>query len=77
MKDPTLNLFKAIDARREAAAPGPCVHFNGHIDVVRSGGGWTVDPFGAEVKDGRVYEDMVNSAKVMALAARSLLCGSA
>jgi succinyl-diaminopimelate desuccinylase len=44
-----------VIARREGAAPGPCVHFNGHIDVVRSGSGWTVDPFAAVVKDGRVY----------------------
>jgi succinyl-diaminopimelate desuccinylase len=35
--------------------PGPCVHFNGHIDVVEVGDGWTVDPFGGEVRDGRVY----------------------
>jgi succinyl-diaminopimelate desuccinylase len=44
-----------VIARRESAAPGPCVHFNGHIDVVESGGGWTLDPFAAVVKDGRVY----------------------
>ena len=44
-----------VIARREGAAPGPCVHFNSHIDVVQSGGGWTLDPFAAEVKDGRVY----------------------
>ena len=42
-------------ARKEGSGPGPCVHFNGHIDVVEAGGGWSVDPFGAEVKDGRVY----------------------
>jgi len=44
-----------VIARREGAAPGPCVHFNSHIDVVQSGGGWTLDPFAADVKDGRVY----------------------
>ena len=44
-----------VIARREGAAPGPCVHFNSHIDVVQSGGGWTCDPFAAEVKHGRVY----------------------
>src|SRR5450755_4119592 len=44
-----------VIARREGSSPGPCVHFNGHIDVVQSGGGWTVDPFAAVVKDGRVY----------------------
>ena len=35
-------------ARREGARPGPCVHFNGHIDVVEVGHGWTVDPFGGD-----------------------------
>jgi succinyl-diaminopimelate desuccinylase len=44
-----------VIARRASAAPGPCVHFNGHIDVVQSGAGWTLDPFAAVVKDGRVY----------------------
>jgi succinyl-diaminopimelate desuccinylase len=44
-----------VIARRTGAAPGPCVHFNSHIDVVQSGGGWTLDPFAAVVKDGRVY----------------------
>jgi len=44
-----------VIARREGAAPGPCVHFNSHIDVVQSGRGWSVDPFAAVVKDGRVY----------------------
>ncbi len=44
-----------IVARREGSAPGECVHFNSHTDVVEIGHGWTVDPFGGEVKDGRVY----------------------
>ncbi|MFV1987823.1 MAG: M20/M25/M40 family metallo-hydrolase [Gemmatimonadota bacterium] len=34
---------------------GPCVHLNGHFDVVPPGDGWTVDPFGGEVRDGRLY----------------------
>ncbi|WP_306154822.1 acetylornithine deacetylase/succinyl-diaminopimelate desuccinylase family protein [Roseovarius sp. MMSF_3281] len=44
-----------IVARREGKAPGQCVHFNSHIDVVEVGHGWTTDPFGGEVKDGRIY----------------------
>jgi succinyl-diaminopimelate desuccinylase len=44
-----------VIARREGATPGPCVHFNSHIDVVQSGRGWTLDPFAAAVRDGRVY----------------------
>ena len=31
-------------ARREGARPGPCVHFNGHTDVVEVGQGWTHRP---------------------------------
>lgn len=42
-------------ARREGAGPGDCVHFNSHTDVVAVGHGWTTDPFGGEVRDGRVY----------------------
>ena len=44
-----------IIARREGTYPGECVHFNSHTDVVEVGHGWTTDPFGAEVKDGKIY----------------------
>jgi succinyl-diaminopimelate desuccinylase len=44
-----------VVARRDGSGRGPCVHFNSHIDVVQSGRGWTVDPFAAVVKDGKVY----------------------
>jgi len=44
-----------IIARREGSRPGPCVHFNGHIDVVEPGQGWTLDPFAAVVADGKVW----------------------
>ena len=44
-----------VVARREGRAPGPCVHFNAHIDVVETGAGWTFDPFAATVSDGKVY----------------------
>ena len=44
-----------IIARREGVAPGDCVHFNSHTDVVEVGHGWTTDPFGGELKDGRIY----------------------
>ncbi len=42
-------------ARREGTRPGPCVHFNGHTDVVEVGQGWTRDPFEGELVDGRIY----------------------
>jgi len=44
-----------IVARREGAQAGECVHFNSHIDVVEVGQGWTMDPFGGELKDGKIY----------------------
>jgi succinyl-diaminopimelate desuccinylase len=42
-------------ARRDGDGPGECVHFNGHHDVVEVGHGWSVDPFGGEIRDGRLY----------------------
>lgn len=44
-----------IVARREGAHRGDCVHFNGHTDVVEVGQGWSRDPFGGELADGRIY----------------------
>ena len=44
-----------IIARREGTRAGECVHFNSHTDVVEEGQGWTFDPFGAELKDGKIY----------------------
>ena len=41
--------------RIEGSAPGPAIHLNGHFDVVPVGLGWTRDPFGGEVVDGRLY----------------------
>lgn len=48
---PRTNVVARIEGRR----PGRTVHFNSHIDVVEPGDGWTVDPFAAVVRDGRVY----------------------
>ena len=42
-------------ARLEGHAPGPCLHFNGHLDVVIAGQGWSEDPFAGVVKEGRIY----------------------
>ncbi|MEM9395733.1 MAG: acetylornithine deacetylase/succinyl-diaminopimelate desuccinylase family protein [Pseudomonadota bacterium] len=44
-----------IVARRSGTQPGDCVHFNSHHDVVEVGHGWTKDPFGGELLDGRIY----------------------
>jgi succinyl-diaminopimelate desuccinylase len=49
-KHPRINV---VGTRRGGA--GPVVHLNGHIDVVPAGAGWTVDPFGGLVKDGKIF----------------------
>jgi succinyl-diaminopimelate desuccinylase len=40
---------------RAGAGGGPLLHLNGHTDVVPAGAGWTVDPFGGVILDGRLY----------------------
>ena len=50
-KHPRVNVI----GRREGVRPGKTLHLNGHFDVVPAGRGWTKDPFGAEVADGRIY----------------------
>ncbi len=44
-----------VIARIEGKQSGPCVHFNGHLDVVVTGNGWTVDPFEGLVREGKIY----------------------
>jgi succinyl-diaminopimelate desuccinylase len=49
-RHPRINV---VGSRR--GGPGPVVHLNGHIDVVPAGGGWTVDPFGGLIRDGKIF----------------------
>ena len=42
-------------ARHETEQPGECIHFNSHTDVVEAGHGWTFEPFGGQIHNGRVY----------------------
>jgi len=44
-----------IVARHEGTTKGECVHFNSHHDVVAVGNGWTYDPFGAQLRDDKIY----------------------
>ena len=44
-----------VIGRRSGSTNGPAVHLNGHFDVVPAGFGWTRDPFGGEVADGKLY----------------------
>src|SRR5215471_19787960 len=41
----------------------PLLHFNGHIDVVPPGQGWSVDPFAGTVRNGRIYGRGVTDQK--------------
>ncbi len=40
---------------RERFGDGPVIALNAHGDVVPPGLGWTSDPYGAEIRDGRMY----------------------
>ncbi len=44
-----------VVGRRRGRTDRPCVHLNGHLDVVPVGTGWSCDPFGGELRDGRIY----------------------
>ncbi|MDB2406930.1 acetylornithine deacetylase/succinyl-diaminopimelate desuccinylase family protein [Jannaschia sp.] len=44
-----------VICRLEGTRPGDTVHFNSHHDVVAVGEGWTRDPFGGEIADGKVW----------------------
>ncbi len=64
-------------ARREGARAGECVHFNGHVDVVAVGQGWTRDPFGAALEGDRIYGrgacDMKGGLAAAVIAAEAFL----
>ena len=40
---------------RHRFGPGPTIALNAHGDVVAPGAGWTHDPYGAEIADGRMF----------------------
>ena len=44
-----------VVCRHKGLSDGDCVHFNSHHDVVEVGHGWTRDPFGGELDDGKIY----------------------
>ncbi len=64
-------------ARFQGQEPGDCLHFNSHHDVVETGHGWTKDPFGGELKDGRIYGrgacDMKGGLAASVIAAEALI----
>jgi succinyl-diaminopimelate desuccinylase len=50
LKHPRVNVFGRLPGGAR-----PVLHFNGHFDVVPAGAGWTMDPFGAAIQDGKLY----------------------
>jgi succinyl-diaminopimelate desuccinylase len=44
-----------VVGRHAGSGNGPAIHLNGHFDVVPVGLGWTRDPFGGEIADGKLY----------------------
>ncbi|WP_199227138.1 ArgE/DapE family deacylase [Aminobacter sp. AP02] len=48
---------------RHTFGPGPTIALNAHGDVVAPGEGWTVDPYGAVIKDGWMYGRGVATSK--------------
>jgi acetylornithine deacetylase/succinyl-diaminopimelate desuccinylase family protein len=44
-----------VVARLPGKGRGKTLLLNGHMDVVPPGENWTVDPFGAEIRDNRIY----------------------
>ncbi len=52
-----------VIGRMNGLSARPTLHFNGHLDVVPPGAGWTVDPFAAVIRDGRMYGRGVTDQK--------------
>jgi succinyl-diaminopimelate desuccinylase len=50
-KHPRVNVIGSMAGNE----PRPLLHFNGHFDVVPVGAGWTVQPFGALLQNGKLY----------------------
>jgi succinyl-diaminopimelate desuccinylase len=68
------NIYAVVDGGR----PGPNLLFEGHTDVVTEGdaGAWAGDPFGGEIRDGRLYgrgsADMKSGLVAALFAARAV-----
>ena len=44
-----------VVGRLPGSHASPVLHFNGHMDVVPVGPGWSTDPFGGEIRNGRIF----------------------
>ncbi len=60
-------------ARIKGKYEGPTFLYNGHLDVVPVGEGWSVDPYGCVIKDGKLFgrgaADMKSGVSAMIYAA--------
>jgi succinyl-diaminopimelate desuccinylase len=69
------NVVAVVDG---GGGPGPTLMFEGHTDVVTEGdlSTWTVDPYGADLRDGRLYgrgsADMKSGVAAMLYAVKAL-----
>jgi len=52
-----------VIGRMRGERANPTLHFNGHLDVVPAGEGWTLDPFAAVIRDGKIYGRGVTDQK--------------
>lgn len=55
VRDYGLQSLTNLIVRRRYAESGPVIALNAHGDVVPPGDGWSHDPYGAEIEDGRLY----------------------
>ena len=51
LKSPRISVLGLWNGTRQK----PTLHINGHYDVVPTGDGWTVDPFGGTIRDNRLF----------------------
>lgn len=67
----------SLIATHDFGGGGRTLVLNGHVDVVPATEGWTRDPLGGEVEDGKLYGrgslDMKGAVAAMTVAARSLV----
>lgn len=61
----------------KGSGEGKSILLAGHIDVVKPGSDWTVDPFGGELIDGKIYgrgtTDMKGGVAAMIMAVKAIL----
>jgi acetylornithine deacetylase/succinyl-diaminopimelate desuccinylase family protein len=67
----------SLVARLRGTGGGRTLILNGHLDIGPIGTGWTKDPLGGEIEDGRIYgrgvSDMKSGLAAMASAARAVV----